>query len=83
MAGTDTESYRTTTYTADKKNSARWGTSSGKAIERRNSTQRTTQYTCPAKILIQMDECSFYGLWTWRQHTQETAINGSQQDHES
>ena len=60
IAGTDPGSYRKTTYMiADKKNS-RGCNSSGKALVRRKSTRRSTKRTCPAKIIIQVDECSFF-----------------------
>ena len=59
MEGNDTESYRLTSYIGDKKNS-RGSNSSGKALRRRNSTQRNTTCTCPAKIVIRLDERSFF-----------------------
>ena len=51
--------YRVTTYVGDKKN-ARGSNNSGKALQRRNCTQRDTRCTCSAKIVIRLDQYSFY-----------------------
>ena len=57
--GTGSEHYRLTTYVADKKNS-RGSNNSGKALKRRNSTQRSATNTCPAQIVIRLDHNSVF-----------------------
>jgi hypothetical protein len=50
---------RVTTYIGDKRNS-RGSNNSGKALRRRNCTQRDTRCTCSAKIVIRLDQYSFH-----------------------
>jgi MULE transposase domain len=55
----DTTTYRVTTYIGDKKN-ARGSKSSGKALKRRTSTLRDSGCACTAKLVIRLDQLSFY-----------------------
>ena len=59
LDGAQADAYRVTTYIGDKKNS-RGSNNSGKALRRRNCTQRDTRCTCSAKIVIRLDQYSFH-----------------------
>ncbi len=59
LDGAQADAYRVTTYIGDKKN-CRGSNNSGKALRRRNCTQRDTRCTCSAKIVIRLDQYSFH-----------------------